>query len=345
MGIFDFFKRKKIEPELEETINFNEINNYINKKEQEIKENQKQPKEQIEQLLSKSLKELESGIEVLKNIDLKEKKAPERAKLIVKQNLYNFIDYLEKLISKLEDLNSETFEVLINKINSTFEDFEKKSIMSFQKSTFLIGKELDKIRDTISIFFTSFNKIIKQNQDLIKKIKTVSIIKTKLNEIDNIEKIKSENQELEKTRTKLIIEIQNLKDLIDFKLLISTYHSIESKMDLIKQYKENFKETFEKYSPEELLELIDLKEIDKEQIKQKVQLINNIKQIINNTEITQDPTKNFENQIKEINEKIIELNPEILKKEKLIQKFQENKEKVKQEIIEKLKDFNVVVEN
>ena len=383
MGIFDFFKRKKIELELEETRNFKDINNYVNKKEQEIKENQKQPKEQIEQLLSGLLKELEPRIEVLKNVDLKERKAPERVKLIVEQNLYNFTNYLEKLALKLGDLNSETLESLINKINSTFEDFEKKSMMSFQKSTFLIGEELGKIGEVISNFFTSFNKIIKQNQPSIKKIKTISIIKTKLNQIDTIEKIKSENekeileinlkinslknqiqelkrdineikttqeyleqikqkQELEKTKTKLIIEIQNLKDLIDFKLLTKTYHSIESKMDLIKQYKENFKETFEKYPPENLLDLVDLKEINKEQIKQKVQIINNLKQMIN-IEIKQNPTKNLENQINEINEKRIGLNPEILKKEKLIQKFQENKEKVKQEIIEKLGNMNVII--
>ena len=149
MGIFDFFKRKKIELELEETINFNEIDTWIEKKKQSITKKQQEPKQQIEQLLSDILKELEEGINVLKNLDLTEKKAPERAKLIVKQNLYNFINYLENLIQELEKLTDESFETLISKTNSAFEDFEKKSIMSFQKSTFLIGEELGNIRDII----------------------------------------------------------------------------------------------------------------------------------------------------------------------------------------------------
>jgi chromosome segregation ATPase len=260
--------------------------------------------------------------------------------------------------------------------------------MSFQKSTFLIGEELGNIRDIIGKFFSSFNKIIKENKLSIDKIKTISIIKEKLNQIDEIEKtisnnqteiseintkidslnqqIKNTNQELTNIKntqeyieqinqkkeikeldTKLVIEYQSLKEILDFKVLAKIYHSIEGKMDLIKQYKENFKQAFEKYSQEKFLDLINIKQINQEQVKQRLESINTIKQEIKNitNNQKQDPTSESEIEIQTINRKIKELNPEITKKEKLIQKFQQSQKQIKQEIIEKLEEIKVIVEN
>ncbi len=390
MGIFDFFKKKKTQQETTETISFTEITTWIDNKKQSITENHKQPKKEINGVLLNTVQEFENSIEVLKNLDLTKKKAPERAKLIVKQNLYNFIDYLEKLISELKELNaisdSMSFETLINKINSDFSDFEKKSIMSFQKSTFLIGEELGKVRDIISNFFKSFNKIINDNKPSIEQIKTISIIEAKLKQINDLEKINSENentsleiqeeikffeqdiqklesqineikntqeyaeqinnkQELEKLKTTLIIELQALKDLIDFKALIKIYHSIEDKMNLIKDYKENFKETFEKHNQEKFLDLIDIKQISQEPIKQRIQSINNLKQNIKDISlnIKKDLAQELEKEIQYINVKITELYPEISKKQRLNKRFKENQEQIKQEIIKQAESLNLVV--
>lgn len=391
MGIFDFLKRKKIGPESEETISFTEISTWIDNKKQLIIESYKQPKQEIKDVLLNAVQEFENSVEVLKNLDLTNKKAPERAKLIVKQNLSNFIHYLEKLILELKELSlildSISFETQINKINSCFSDFEKKSIMSFQKSTFLIGEELGKIRDIISSFFKSFNKIINENRPLIEKIKTISIIKGKLKQIRDLEKISSENedeileiketiesfgqeiqelenqinktkntqeyieqanskQELERLKTTLIIEFQALKGLIDFKELSKIYHSIEDKMSLIKDYKENFKETFEKYEQEKFLDLIDIKQINQEPIKQRVQSINNLKQNIEDISLNteKDLTQDLEKETQKINAKTTELYLELSKKQRLNKKFKENKEQVKQEIIKQTESLNLVVE-
>lgn len=393
MGIFSFFKKKKIVEELEETISFNEINDWIENKEETTLDSQKQPKKEIENLLKESLEELEKGIEILKALDLKEKKVPERAKMIVKQNLYNFINYLEKLIQELEQLTDESLESLINKINNNFSEFEKKSIPSFQKSTFLIGEELGKIRDIISTFYQSFNKIIQENKSSLNKIRAISNTKEKLKQINNINKTISENkqeiteteekiesldkkiqnltkeienikqtpeyleqitqkQELESLKTKLTIEFQALKDLISFKALAKAYHTTENKMSLIKDYKDNFKETFEKHNQDnsknqKFLDLIDIKEIDKKQIREEVEHIENIKEGINNIQnnLKLNLTANQEKEIEQINRKIRDQTPEIQKNQKLIQKFEENKELIKQEIIKKLAEIKVIVED
>ena len=391
MGIFDFFKKKKTQQETTETISFIEINTWIANKKQLITENHKQPKKEINEVLLNTVQEFENSIEVLRNLDLTKKKAPERAKLIVKQNLYNFTDYLEKLILELKELDtisdSISFETLINKINSDFSDFEKKSIMSFQKSTFLIGEELGKVRDIISNFFKLFNKIINDNKPLMEQIKTISIIEEKLKQINNLEKIDSENentileiqekiksfeqdiqdlknqinkikntqeyveqmnnkQELEKIKIILIIEIQALKDLIDFRALSEIYHSIEDKMNLIKDYKENFKEAFEKHGQEKFLDLIDIKQINQEPIKQRLQSINNLKQNINdiNLNIKEDLAQDLEKEIQYVSGKITELHPEISKKQRLNKKFKENQGQIKQEVIKQAEILNLIIE-
>ncbi len=306
-------------------------------------------------------------------------------KLIVKQNLNNFIYYLEKLISDLKELNSESFEALINNINSVFSEFEKKSLISFQKSTYLIGEELGKIRDNIAKFFRSFNRIIKENKFSIDQMKLISAIKEKLKEIESLEKIEYENkemitgikskikgleekienkrkkiadikksqkyieqmkgkQELEKTKTKLIIELQKLREMIDFKALARAYHSTEGQMAIIKEYKDNFKDSFERYSSEKLLELIDIKEINQEPIKEKINTIDKIKQDIDNTKIQEDVTEGLEKDTEYIKSKITELNSEKFRKEKIDKKFQENKQEIKEQIAGELKSFNIILE-
>jgi len=395
MGIFDFFKRKKVKLEEPEIISFIEVGDWIDDKRQSITKKHKQPKQEVNEILIQTLQEFKNSIEVLKNLDLTGKKAPERAKLIVKQNLYNFIDYLEKLILELkqldltENLDSISMEALINKINTSFYNFEKKSIMSFQKSTFLVGEELGKVREIISGFFKLFNKIINENRQSIEQIKTILIIEEKLQEIDNIKKLNSENQEivlkienkiksheqniqrleneiskikntpeyaeqikneqeLEKLKTTLTIEFQALKDLTDFKALSEIYHSIEDKMSLIKDYKENFKETFEKHNQnnqDDFLDLTDIKQINQEPIKQRIEAINDLKENIENinANIKEDLTQNLEKEIQGIKGKIAEFNLEISKKQRLNQKVQENQEQIKQEIIKQVKDLNLVV--
>lgn len=385
--IFDFFKKKKPLEEVIEKISFEDIDKFIKKKKKENKENQKIPLNQIKETLSESLEILDEKIIILKNFDLSEKKAPERAKLIVRENFEKFIYYLEKLILDLKEINSGSgldLEILIDKINSTFSDFEKKSLKSFQKSTFLIGKELGDVTETIAKFFKSFNKIIKENESSIEYAKTISDIEEKLFEIDNLEKTESENvgeikdigekilnfeseieklkkdieekmqgmeyaeqlkvkNKLEGLKTKLVIELQSLKEIIDFKALAKVYHSIEKKMDMIKEYKEAFKEAFEKYGSENLTDLIDIEEIDKKLVKEKVKNINEIKQQIDETKIEKDITEDLDKKINELREKIKEFNLEKASKQKRDKKIKENKKSLKQEIINFLETIDVNV--
>lgn len=383
MGIFDFLKKKKTESEAQ-IIDFDNIKEALSKKRQEIEEKQAEPKKQIEESLRELIKGLEESMAILENIDLSDKKAMKAEKLIVKQNLNNFIYYLEKLISSLKELNFEYFEPLIDNVNSTFLEFEKKSIISFQKSTYLIGEELGGVRDKIAKFFKSFNEIVKENKYLIDKMKIIPYIKEKLKEIESLDKAEYENeeiildienkikslwrnirekkeeiaevkksqeyveqmkagQELERAKTKLIIELQNLREMIDFKILARVYHSAEKQMSIIKEYRDHFKEAFEEYGPRKLLELTDIKEINQEPIKEKIASIDKVRQYIDNIRVEKDITKGLEKDIEGIKNKITELTSEKFKKEKIGNKFKENINQVKEQIVEELKRLNIVL--
>jgi len=386
MGIFDFFKKIKKQEEDIKRIRFEEIAREINNEKQKIENYQKEPKNQIKESLSELLQGLERGVISLKEVSLEEKKAPERAKLIVRENLIKFNDYLGKLISNLKELNSESLETLINKINLIFHEFEQKSSKSFEKSTFLIGKELGEIRENIKKFYRIFNKIIKENEQTIEQGKRILIIEEKLqifNEInknilnneggireiektikigeEKIQNLKKEIeekkksseyikrirtiQEIEKLKISLALKLQELKNLIDFKALTKIYHSIESKMRLIKEYKENFKETFEKYGCENLQELVDIRDINQELINEKIKEIKEIKQNIENIQIEEDITGGLVKNIKDIERNIEDFNFEKIGKQKRDKRLREDKNKAKEEIIIELIKIGIIVKD
>ena len=132
--------------------------------------------------------------------------------------------------------------------------------------------------------------------------------------------------------------------MIDFKTLAKIYHSTERQMAMIKEFRNNFKESFERYGPEKLLELTDIREINQEPIKEKINTIDRIKQNIDNMKIGEDITEELETDIEYIKGKITELNSEKFKKIKVDKKFQENKEQIKQNISNELKSLNIILE-
>ena len=145
---------------------------------------------------------MQEKIKQLENLDLDQKKAEDRIKIIVKENFKSYLYYVELLIkdiSNLEEINSSLD--MISKINSTFLNFQKKAETSYQKATYLIG-ELGQIKEEISNYFKKTETLIKENDDIIKISKILKSIEKKLEEllkIDNtseeIDKEKSKNEE------------------------------------------------------------------------------------------------------------------------------------------------------
>ena len=249
----------------------------LNKKIQDAKQ---QARQGILQLNS----ELKGHISTLRNINIDEKKEPERLKFIVKENLNHYISCLQKLMDELESLaiDRDYFE----KISVIFENFRKNSINAFEKATILIGKEIDDVKNSIKAFSESFNSIITSNKDAFEREKTANQLKNlmlrledeknagqqiensmqnlednlkglekqKLEREKRLEEIKKsseykelleEKEKLRKNTGELDNEIFSLKQDIDIKYLSKYFHYEKKKSQILKEYTENFKSALE----------------------------------------------------------------------------------------------------
>jgi predicted component of type VI protein secretion system len=114
MGFWDLFRKKKQEPEPEK-VKFSELGSWLKKERSSVQDKEKQFLEQVKANLSQLLNELEREKQVLENFDLDSKKAEERYKFIVQENLSYYLGHLSKLMSKLNEIKED---VNVEKINS-----------------------------------------------------------------------------------------------------------------------------------------------------------------------------------------------------------------------------------
>ncbi len=181
MGIFDFFKKK---PQANNrTVKISELNSFIDNKKKENQEKNIELSSQIKNSLKDFINQLNEKDNILKKINVNEKKADPRAKFIIRENLAHYIDNLDKLIKQLEDVNSENFVELIKDLDSLFIDFEQKSKLNFEKATFLIGKELGDVKDSINNFVQNLKKLLDENKFFLDSLEVISSLELKLEEL------------------------------------------------------------------------------------------------------------------------------------------------------------------
>ena len=304
MGIFSIFKKSKQIEENEVVSKGDLLNWLLNKKKEHYSKEQEfitPIKERISQLIS----ELKEEIIVLENVDFEKKKVDSRVKLIVKENLRNYVGYLQKMIERLGEVNKR--DKMVDKINFIFEDFNKKSKMSYEKITFIVGKEMQATKDSLNKFLKDLERILKSNKKEFEEFETIGLLEEDVKELKNIEENKAKvlkilNEDIEKIEN---IE-QNLKEkerevkeikqsdkfkqeeekrkerglkkqeleknildlfiLIDFKALSSFYHKFESEMELVKEYKNQFKYNLQRWGVSALLNLIQEAKLENEKI-------------------------------------------------------------------------------
>ena len=205
MGIFDFIKKfSKKEPEIvvNEKIEFSNIKYFLENKKQQLKLQEEEFLNKFKEINNDLINSLQEKIKQLENLDLDQKKAEDRIKIIIKENFKSYLYYVELLIKDISNLGEINSSLdMISKINSTFSNFQKKAETSYQKATYLIG-ELGQIKEEISNYFKKTETLIKENDDIIKISKILKSIEKKLEEllkIDNttkeIDKEKSKNEE------------------------------------------------------------------------------------------------------------------------------------------------------
>lgn len=200
-------KESKREPE---KVIFNEIETWIEKKRKEIEDKEREIFVLIKDGILEVIKEIKEKVRVLESLDLESKRAEEKIKLIVMENLNNYINYVKDLAENLDNLEEKNLEKFIVRINEILLGFNKKSDRSYEKTTFLIGKEMADTREVIVNFFRYLEKTFNQNKGIIDSSKVIYLAEINLKNVNEINQI---IDGLDKEITSLDKKIKNNKEI------------------------------------------------------------------------------------------------------------------------------------
>ncbi len=282
-----------------------------------------------------------------------------------KKNLEKFIEDLNRLFSVFNKGSRKNYEratVLLGKEMKDIRD-HLKSFSENLKKIFEKNKDIIHLYRKISLLIEKLNKIdeIKKSHGKIKnEISSLNEkIKGKKEEIEKfsyeIEKIKSSEDYLKNQKIKEKIDslksesdksILELQKLVDFKALANFFHIFENQMEIVKAYREDFKTRFKKDNGESLINLLNESKLNNEKISEKINEIKNKKDSITNyqKELTKDNVENLSGEIKKINSEIDELHSEKERKNRIDEKLETDRNELKTEIKDRLKEMGVVVE-
>ncbi len=262
MKIFNLFKklvkRKKVEEIVIEKLAFSEIENWIENK---IKENEIKEKEilfAVEEKIEDFIEEIKEKIVILQGFDVEAKKEKEQIKNIVINSREKYIESVEDLIEKLNNLKEHKLEKFIEKINKIFFVFNKSSFKNYERATILIGKEMANIKESLKVFSKSLLKTFDKSKPIVNSFKNLLIIKEKLNTIISIDKTLERISEKKSNLNKKISEKEE-ENRISKQNLEEIKNSSVYLENLSKQKKIEFLREESKKDILELKQLLDFK--------------------------------------------------------------------------------------
>lgn len=192
MRIFDFFikliKNKKREEPKNKSIIFSELGIWI---ENQTKENETKEEEIFSLIKEKTnifSKEIKVKINAAKIFDLNLKKTEDKIKGIVEDGRKKYFESVKNLLDSLNNLKKDRLEKIIFYIDKAFLDFNKKSHLSYERATILIGKEMSEIKENLKDFSKDLIKFFNENQGILYLSKRTSFIKLKLEQFDKTKK-------------------------------------------------------------------------------------------------------------------------------------------------------------
>tara|TARA_Y100000310_G_scaffold126761_1_gene125670 strand:- start:132 stop:1322 length:1191 start_codon:yes stop_codon:yes gene_type:complete len=190
MGIFSFLRKKKVEePEVEiEEITFDEVGGWLDEKRKGLREREKEVFVLIDERIDLFVREIDGKIKVLEGIDIESKKVEDRARIIVRQGLDKYLDYVGIFMKELADVEKNTLRGFIQGVNKVFSSFEKHSYIFYQRATFLVGDEILAVKQEIVGLSGDFTKLFNEKQKLLNSLDVISAANSKLKKLDEIDK-------------------------------------------------------------------------------------------------------------------------------------------------------------
>jgi len=224
MGFLDFFKtRKNKEPETE--INFEDVENLIKNNEKKLKEKEREIINEIKEKIPVFTKNISEKLKELESTGIASGEVEGRVRIIVKENLENYIRNVKVLLDNLSELEKNEYENInkfLDEINRIFSYFDKKSYTNYLKANHLVKKELVQTNKSIMNLSREIEGIFNRNKDITESSKLIVNIKNKLNQFNSVEeslsefntemdKMEQKSEELKEKREKIIKDIEEVR--------------------------------------------------------------------------------------------------------------------------------------
>ena len=215
MGLFGFFKGKVEDVVEVENISFDKIEKWLEDRNENLRKDEVEILDKIEEKLKAFYVSLEEKLEVLESVDIESKKEHGRAKILVRQGLDKYIDSVHILLKNLKELKKDDLEKFAREISETFISFEKISAKVYERATYLVGDEMATVRNEIRRFYNGLVEKFNGDELSIKSLREIRNIRLKLDEFKNLEKnIREVKIETEINKERIEKAKKNVKKLM-----------------------------------------------------------------------------------------------------------------------------------
>jgi len=279
-----------------------------------------------------------------------------------KSDFENFTKEIDKTFANFSKFSNKNYERATVLIGKEMADI-KREIKSFSTElieTFDENKKISEVSNALLLIKENLSKFSEVKKEKEKAEKSFDLTCKKINGLENekkkileeIEKLKEseeykKNQEkikkAEKLKEELKNEILGFEQLIDFKALSNFYHVFEDQMKVVKLYKNNFLEQFQKEGGDKILNLLDEAKMKSKNILEKINQINSKKDEITKLgqEIKEDKTNELNLKVIRTIQEIGDLEREKSREKKVYEKTDSNKKEFLRLIKRGLEKFDL----
>ncbi len=191
MALFDFLKKttSKKKSSLDSLhLSFAALLPWVKNKQVALNKKERLVFDSLRDTLTFLHSQLEKKLPLLENVNLDKKKTDSATKLIVMNSVKTYVALVRRLLKNSDDLEFITLEDYAFKLDKYFADFFKNSLMSYQKVTFLVGKEIEGVKDLLVKTYRRQQKINEANENLVSRNHELHSIQLKIEAIDEMKK-------------------------------------------------------------------------------------------------------------------------------------------------------------
>ena len=213
MKMFDWIRKKKV-VELEvrdEEISFEKIGKWLESRGNDLEKYEKETLVEIGERMGEFYVSLVEKLEVLKGVDIESKNEHGRAKVLVRQGLDKYVNFVHILLRDLRSIETKDLNKMIKEIGEAFTGFERNSTKSYERATYLVGDEMMIVRNEIRGFYNRLVEMFERDKVSIRDLGRIRNVRLKLGEFENAEKgvgaikkeIEVKDNDIEKVRKKV----------------------------------------------------------------------------------------------------------------------------------------------